>query len=140
MNDYPHPMSPAVTASMKGNRRTDTKPEVRLRSALHRLGYRFRKDYPVKVSEKRACRPDIAFTKRKLAIFIDGCFWHLCPDHGRIPANNKEYWEPKLTRNKRRDDDDTRSLSGIGWKVVRIWEHIPLPEALSIVRREHAGV
>ena len=128
-------MSPAVTASMKGTRRVGTKPEVRLRSVLHRRGYRFMKDFPVKVSAKRTCRPDIVFTRRKLAIFVDGCFWHVCPDHRRIPPNNKEYWEAKLTGNKRRDENDTRMLSEIGWNVVRIWERIPLMEALYIVRR-----
>lgn len=109
---------------MRGNRRTDTSPERRLRSRLHRLGFRFRKDYPVDVGQSRKPRPDIAFTRQRVAVFVDGCYWHLCPDHGRIPGGaNRGYWERKLKSNQARDQADTSALAAAGWKVVRIWEH-----------------
>ncbi|MGB3676260.1 MAG: very short patch repair endonuclease, partial [Candidatus Nanopelagicales bacterium] len=88
--------------NMAAIRRRDTKPEVTLRSALHRRGYRFRKDYVIRVDGK-AIRPDIAFTKRRVAVFVDGCFWYSCPEHGRRPAVNGEYWSPKLEGNAKRD-------------------------------------
>src|SRR5258707_1301780 len=75
---YPYAASPARSANMKGNRRTDTKPELALRSALHALGYRYRKDFRIDLPLRRV-RPDIAFTKRKIAVVVDGCFWHACP-------------------------------------------------------------
>src|SRR4051812_34004925 len=85
----------AVSRSMQSNRRRDTLPELRLRSALHSRGYRFRVDYRVDIGGRRP-RPDIAFTRLKLAVFVDGCFWHCCPEHGRPPLSNKGYWGPKL--------------------------------------------
>ena len=133
MNPYPHPLSENVTSSMKGNRRIDTKPEKRLRSSLHRLGFRFRKDYPITVSTNRKCRPDVAFTKKKLAVFVDGCFWHQCPEHGHIPSNNNEYWTRKLNGNRARDENDNELLTENGWAVLRIWEHMPLDKALLLV-------
>ena len=137
MNPYPTPLSPAVTSSMRGNRRIDTKPEKRLRSTLHRMGYRFRKDYPIAISPKRKCRPDIAFTRIKLAVFIDGCFWHCCPEHGHFPNNNKEYWFNKLTGNKNRDANDSKGLESEGWAVLRIWEHVPLQLAVAEVSKKY---
>lgn len=107
---------------MSAIRRRDTKPEVRLRSALHRLGHRFRKDYPVRVDGKLV-RPDVAFTRRKLAVFVDGCFWHCCPEHGRLPKVNDAYWSPKLEANVRRDRQQTAALQSAGWTVLRFWEH-----------------
>lgn len=102
--------------------RVNTKPEVELRSALHRRGCRFRKDYAVRVDGKLV-RPDIAFTKLKLAVFVDGCFWHCCPDHGRQPSVNGEYWSPKLAGNVARDKRQTTALEHAGWRVLRLWEH-----------------
>lgn len=125
---YPHPTNSAVTAVMRGNKRTETRPEVRLRSELHRLGLRFRKDYPVDVGVARKPRPDIVFSRVRLAVFVDGCFWHQCPDHGRVPGGaNAQYWREKLARNVRRDEEDRRLLESAGWSVIRIWEH-ELPE------------
>lgn len=128
--DYPHPSSPAVTAVMKGNRRVNTKPEARLRSLLHAQGLRFRKDFRIDAGGRKA-RPDIAFTRRKVAVFVDGCFWHLCPEHGRIPGgNNANYWQGKLRGNSQRDKADTEALEACGWTVLRIWEHEPVEEAV----------
>ena len=88
---------------MRANRRTDTKPELALRHALHRLGYRYRKDYRLDLDGGRRVRPDIAFTARKVAVFVDGCFWHACPEHGSKPRANEWYWGPKLIKNVERD-------------------------------------
>src|SRR4051794_39523117 len=100
---YPYPDSEAVVAVMKANRRSDTGPEVATRALLHRLGLRFRKDYLIKLPETRGVRADIAFSRQRLAVFIDGCFWHGCPEHGHMPRRNTHYWGPKLARNARRD-------------------------------------
>lgn len=120
---------------MQANRRANTKPEVRLRSALHALGYRFRKDFVVRVDNTRV-RPDIVFTRRKVAVFVDGCFWHVCPEHGRQPTTNEWYWAPKLRRNMERDRRADELLSGAGWIVIRVWEHESLESAVDLVRRE----
>jgi DNA mismatch endonuclease (patch repair protein) len=118
---------------MRAIRRTDTKPEVALRRALHRQGYRFRKDYRLDLAEGRRVRPDIAFTARRVAVFVDGCFWHACPEHGGKPANNVWYWEPKLRKNVERDRAADAALSAAGWDVVRVWEHEPLEAAVTAV-------
>ena len=118
---------------MKGNRRADTKPEIALRSALHRAGLRFRKDYAIELDGRRV-RPDIAFPRLKLAVFVDGCFWHLCPEHGRIPGGkNAAYWKTKLEGNRARDHQDTERLQNGGWTVIRIWEHEDIGTAVDRV-------
>ncbi len=117
---------------MQANRRTNTKPEVALRSALHRLGYRYRKDLRLDLNGVKV-RPDIVFTARKIAIFVDGCFWHVCPQHGRQPTTNEWYWSPKLQRNMDRDQRVNAVLSEAGWQVVRLWEHEPLASAVETV-------
>lgn len=126
--------SPGRSRNMAAIRRRDTKPEIALRSALHRLGYRFRKDFPIRI-DGRLIRPDIAFTRRRVAVFIDGCFWHSCPEHGRQPGVNGEYWSPKLEGNVRRDREQTTKLESLGWTVLRFWEHEPLDAALGAVER-----
>ena len=118
---------------MRANRRTDTKPELALRHALHRLGYRYRKDYRLDLDGGRRVRPDIAFTARKVAVFVDGCFWHACPEHGSKPRANEWYWGPKLVRNVERDRVNDAALILAGWTVVRLWEHVPLDEAVGTV-------
>ena len=118
---------------MKANRRTDTKPELALRHALHRLGYRYRKDYRLDLDSGRRVRPDIAFTARKVAVFVDGCFWHACPEHGSKPRANEWYWGPKLIKNVERDRVNDAALILAGWTVVRLWEHVPLDEAVTTV-------
>lgn len=114
---------------MASNRRRDTVPEVRLRSALHRRGLRFRVDMPIPARDRRPIRPDIVFTQSRLAVFVDGCFWHGCPDHGSSPRANADYWVPKLARNKQRDVEADRLLRLAGWSVLRVWEHVPIAEA-----------
>jgi DNA mismatch endonuclease (patch repair protein) len=118
---------------MRANRRTDTKPELALRHALHRLGYRYRKDYRLDLDGGRRVRPDIAFTARKVAVFVDGCFWHACPEHGSKPRANDWYWGPKLIKNVERDRVNDAALILAGWTVVRLWEHVPVDEAVGTV-------
>lgn len=118
----------------KANRRTDTKPEVGLRSALHQAGLRFRKDLLIRCGDVRV-KPDVAFTRRRVAVRFCGCFWHSGPQHGRVPAANREYWVPKLQRNVDRDLRTTEALQDAGWTVMRVWEHEPLAVAVEMVVR-----
>jgi DNA mismatch endonuclease (patch repair protein) len=113
-------------------RRTDTKPEIALRSALHRRGWRFRKDHRLDLPGGRV-RPDLVFTRRRVAVFVDGCFWHVCPLHGREPTSNEWYWTPKLRRNVERDRLANTVLADDGWAIVRIWEHQTVDEAVGVV-------
>ncbi len=118
---------------MRANRRTDTKPELALRSALHRMGYRYRKDHRLDLDAGVRVRPDIVFTRRRVAVFVDGCFWHVCPEHGKNPVVNEWYWTPKLRRNIERDRAANTALAAAGWQVVRVWEHESLEAAISAV-------
>ena len=108
---------------MKANRRSDTGPELAVRRALHARGLRFRKDFPIRVPGERAVRPDVVFTRRRVALFIDGCWWHGCPEHGTQAATNAEYWGPKLAENRDRDRRQTAVLKKHGWTVIRAWAH-----------------
>ncbi|SRR5579875_248008 len=130
---YPLPSSAGRSANMRANRRTDTKPELAMRRELHRRGFRFRKDFRLDLPGGARVRPDIAFTARRVAVFVDGCFWHACPDHGTQPAANTWYWAPKLRRNVERDRAADAALAAAGWRVIRIWEHEPLDEAITTV-------
>ncbi|QLY30004.1 DNA mismatch endonuclease Vsr [Nocardia huaxiensis] len=131
---YPAPLNEGRSRNMQANRRSGTKPEIALRSALHRLGYRFRKDLRLDLGSVKV-RPDIVFTARKVAVFVDGCFWHVCPEHGRQPTTNEWYWAPKLRRNIERDRAADAALSAAGWHVVRLREHESLESAVSAVAR-----
>jgi len=117
---------------MSAIRSTDTKPERELRSALHRSGYRFRKNLRLETGQLKV-RPDIVFTRQRVAVFVDGCFWHVCPEHGRTPTTNTTYWSPKLQRNVDRDRAVNAALAASGWQVVRIWVHEPLEAACARV-------
>jgi len=107
---------------MKGIRRRDTAPERALRSELHRRGLRFRVDAPVSV-EGRSPRPDVIFPRHRVAVFVDGCFWHGCPDHSAAPRQNQAYWGPKIARNIERDEEHDAKLEAAGWTVIRVWAH-----------------
>lgn len=101
--------------------RRDTLPELALRSELHRRGFRFRVDRaPLPGLRSRA---DIVFGPARVAVYVDGCFWHSCPEHATKPKANAEWWEQKLKRNQERDAATNRALRENGWEVVRIWEH-----------------
>lgn len=106
---------------MLANRRRDTRPELAVRSRLHALGYRYRVDF--RALDRQRLRVDIAFTRAKVAVLIDGCFWHSCPDHATFPKSNSTYWHPKLRRNAERDIENSRLLAEAGWLVLRFWEH-----------------
>lgn len=101
--------------------RKDTTPEVALRRELHRRGLRYRVQLPVPGNRRR--RIDVAFTRSKVAVFVDGCYWHGCPEHGTSPKANSEWWQWKFSRNKARDEDTNRHLTELGWVVIRVWEH-----------------
>jgi DNA mismatch endonuclease (patch repair protein) len=117
----PAASSTAVRAVMQGNRSHDTRPEAAVRSALHRLGFRFRK-HARPIPELR-CHADVVFRRERLAVFIDGCFWHGCPEHGRRPRTNSSYWNAKIQRNIDRDERNNEALRAGGWTVLRAWEH-----------------
>lgn len=128
----PQATTPGRRRNMQANRRKDTKPELRLRSLLHAAGYRYRVDFRLDLEGSRV-RPDIIFTRRKLAVFVDGCFWHSCPRHGHAPKANQDYWTPKLARNRERDARNAEALTRAGWTVLRLWEHVPADEAFAAV-------
>lgn len=117
--------------------RRDTAPELALRRALHAAGYRYRVVYPVPGNRRRTI--DIAFTRARVAVFVDGCFWHGCPQHGTQPRANYAWWRTKLAANEVRDRDTDRLLNETGWRVVRIWEHEDLDAAVSAVTSALAG-
>ena len=105
---------------MQGNRSLNTRPEMAIRSAVRRLGLRFRKRHrPV---ESVPCRADLVFTRDRVAVFVDGCFWHRCPDHGVRPTTNRPYWDAKFARNLERDARNNVALTAAGWTVLRVWE------------------
>lgn len=108
---------------MLGNR-SDSAIERALRSELHRRGLRFRK-HVAPLPELR-CRPDIVFTRARIAVFVDGCFWHCCPIHASMPKANASYWKPKLEANVLRDRRNDSVLRVAGWKVLRFWAHEPI--------------
>ncbi len=109
---------------MAAIRRRDTKIERDIRSRLHASGLRFRVDYPIRLEGLRPIRPDIVFTRARVCVFIDGCFWHGCPDHGRRPAvRNRHYWGPKIAGNAERDRRHSHALDDAGWTVLRFWAH-----------------
>ncbi|MCI8468815.1 MAG: very short patch repair endonuclease [Eggerthellaceae bacterium] len=105
---------------MQGNKRRDTSPEIKVRKILRKLGYPgYRLDW-----KKAPGHPDIAYPGRKLAVFINGCFWHKCPVCNLpTPKKNVEYWEEKFRRNRERDERTRAALEADGWKVLVIWEH-----------------
>jgi DNA mismatch endonuclease (patch repair protein) len=107
---------------MQAQRIRDTAPEMAVRRALHALGLRYRLDRAVVPGTRR--RVDIVFPRPKVAVLVDGCFWHGCPSHGsRTPSANAWYWPAKIAGNIARDEDTGRRLAEEGWLVVRVWEH-----------------
>jgi DNA mismatch endonuclease (patch repair protein) len=107
---------------MKANRSRDTGPEQAIRSWLFRKGFRFRKDVRIACGARQT-RPDVVFAGARVAVFIDGCFWHGCRWHGSEPRHNRWYWRPKIAGNRERDRRSTRALRRLGWTVLRFWEH-----------------
>jgi DNA mismatch endonuclease, patch repair protein len=119
---------------MRANRGTKTRPEDAVASALWRAGYRYRRHHRIKTATA-AVRPDIVLTRKRLAIFVDGCFWHRCPTHGVSPKVNSGYWTAKLDRNVERDAYVRTALAAEGWSVLRVWEHDDPADVLIAVRK-----
>lgn len=115
--------TPGVRSRMQLQRTRDTAPELAVRQLLHAAGLRYRVDRPPLPGLRR--RADIVFGPARVAVYIDGCFWHGCPQHGNQPRANSGYWDTKLTGNQQRDADTDRRLGDAGWQVVRAWEHEP---------------
>lgn len=119
----PEPLNEQVSKQFSRMPVRDTGPELRLRRALHALGLRYR------LRVKLPGRPDIVFSRARVAVFVDGCFWHACPQHGTTPKNNREWWAEKLRRNVARDREKDEQLRALGWDVVHVWEHDNLERA-----------
>ncbi|WP_189669178.1 very short patch repair endonuclease [Promicromonospora soli] len=133
MGPRPDASSEAVSRRMSVARRKDTKPELDLRRILHSRGMRYRVVYPVPGRPRRSI--DVAFTRAKVAVFVDGCFWHACPDHRTQPRANSEWWMEKLARNVARDRETDQHLATLGWTVLRFWEHENMAKAAGVVER-----
>ena len=129
--------SAAIRKTMLGSRSRDTRPELALRSAVHRLGLRYRVSAAPIPGLRRTA--DLLFRQGRVAVFVDGCFFHGCPSHYSPPKTNTTYWAAKVARNQDRDADTDARLSEAGWEVVRIWQHEDPDEAAArvaaVVRR-----
>lgn len=125
--------SDAETAGrMRRQRRVDTAPEMALRRRLFAAGLRYRVDLKLEGTRRRG---DIVFPRRRVVVFVDGCFWHSCPEHGTTPARNRCWWSAKLAANVERDRDTDRRLRRFGWVVLRFWEHDDPDAAARVVIR-----
>ncbi len=124
MTAAPAASSAAVRARMRSQATRDTAPETAFRRALHALGVRFRvgRALPA-VPGLGRCRPDVVLGPSRVAVFVDGCFWHGCPAHSRPVRANGSWWAAKLAANAARDARATAALRAVGWEVVRVWEH-----------------
>jgi len=131
--DRPPASSPGVAARMSRARRRDTAPEVAIRREAHRRGLRYRVDTPVVGLPRR--RPDMVFTRQRVAVFVDGCFWHSCPVHATVPKSNRDWWVAKLERNVVRDRETDDLLRVLGWTVLRFWEHEDPIAAVDVIER-----
>lgn len=120
-SDSPEPRDSQTRRRFQRQKRVDTAPELALRRELHRRGRRYRVDRVVLPGFRR--RADLVFTRQQVAVFVDGCYWHACPEHGTLPRTNRNWWDQKLSRNVARDRDTDRRLRDAGWVIVRVWEH-----------------
>jgi DNA mismatch endonuclease (patch repair protein) len=116
--------SPAVRRNMQANRSRDTRPELAIRSALFARGLRYRVNFAPLPGTRRTA--DVVFTRARVAVFIDGCFWHGCPEHHTFAKTNPEFWSKKVLENRGRDADTDARLAAAQWVSVRIWEHEPV--------------
>lgn len=121
----------SVRATMRANRSRDTKPELILRRAAHALGLRYRVDFRPIPNVRRTA--DLVFTKARVAVFVDGCFWHGCPEHHVEAKRNADFWAEKVRRNRERDAETNLLLKAEGWTVLRFWEHEDLQAAARTV-------
>ncbi|AWD25830.1 very short patch repair endonuclease [Micrococcus luteus] len=133
--------TPGVRASMRSNKGRDTKPEVAVRRRVHAAGLRYRVNAKPEKDLRRTA--DLLFRPAAVAVFIDGCFWHGCPEHYIAPKANGGFWADKVARNKERDAETTALLAERGWEVLRFWEHEEPAEVaanvIDVVRRRRDG-
>lgn len=127
--------SPAVRRNMQANRGRDTTPELAVRSLLHARGFRYRVNVPLAFDRRR--RADITFSRVRLAVFIDGCYWHGCPYHFQLPKTNATFWQTKIAGNQSRDAETDAALRASGWSVLRFWEHEPPEQVVDAVIRSY---
>jgi DNA mismatch endonuclease (patch repair protein) len=113
--------------------RRDTKPELELRQMLHSRGLRYRVDRPVLPDVRR--RADLVFRAARVVVFVDGCFWHGCPEHATWPTRNADFWREKIETNRSRDRDTDERLMDVGWTVARVWEHEDIATAADRIER-----
>lgn len=130
----PQPKSEAVHRQMSRMPVRDSVPEIRLRQELHHRGLRFR----VNVRGLPGT-PDVAFTRARIAVFVDGCFWHGCPIHATLPKNNREWWQAKFDATRERDARKDKDLETLGWRVIHVWEHEDPGEAADEIHRLWKG-
>lgn len=118
---------------MKSNKGRDTRPEIALRSAVHALGLRYRVSMRPITHLRRTA--DLVFPRVQVAVFLDGCFWHGCPEHHTVAVTNAEFWANKVAATKERDNDTDARLQEAGWMTVRVWEHEDPSEAALRIRQ-----
>ena len=123
----PPPLDDGVTARMSRMPVRNSKPEVALRRALHARGLRFR------LHGSMPGRPDIVFTRARIVVFVDGCFWHGCLQHGVLPKNNRDWWREKLAATRERDERKDAALLALGWLPIHVWEHQSPAEAAEVI-------
>ncbi len=134
--------SSAARKTMQGNHGRDTKAEIAVRQLVHAQGLRYRVNAQPEADLRRTA--DLLFTRVRVAVFIDGCYWHGCPEHFTMPTTNSDYWSTKIGRNQARDRETTSRLEDRGWRVLRSWEH-ETPAAVAeeigpLVRERRAAV
>ena len=118
---------------MQAIRSRDTAFELSVRRRLYASGLRYRVHYQPVVGLRR--RADVVFTKQRIAVFLDGCFWHGCPEHGTAPTANSHWWQQKLAAKVARDRDTDRLLGEAGWSGLRVWEHVAVEDAADVVEQ-----
>lgn len=126
-------VTPSAQVSRRMSRTVgrDNPRERAIRSSLHALGLRYRIHLAAIIGTRRTV--DIAFTRLRLAVFCDGCFWHGCPIHATTPKSNRDWWIAKIGANVQRDRDTDARLAADEWSVIRIWEHMPVDDAVSMI-------
>jgi len=134
LGDVPPASSDAIRQRMSRQAKRDTECEKAIRSQLYAAGMRYRVHYPVPGRTRR--RIDIAFPAKRVAVFVDGCFWHGCPVHGHAIRSNAGWWTRKIARNRERDEETDGVLRDAGWEVVRIWEHERPEDAANRIIRQ----
>ena len=125
------PSSAEASRRMAKVRQKGTGAEIALRRELYQRGLRYRVGFQVLKKPRRVA--DVVFPGPMIAIFVDGCFWHGCPEHATWPKQNSEFWRQKIEANRARDDDTNQRLRSVGWTVLRFWEHEPPTEAADLV-------